>query len=1068
MVSHSSWDEVRTRVKEFHCASSVFVPIARDFVWDPGSGQVVFLGSILVDRPESDGFLPKPAVKLLTLFSTTSVQQHTTELTDADLSCDISDHASDSNSNSTSNSTESSGYWEDLRMRGMDLDLRDIRSEQNAECLSTTEQNPSQSINCLPIIDSSWFQHHSSKQAESLSTEEVLLKERKRMTTQGITAFHLHRRVDGLCLIVFPFEQSLYWGMTDLGQRAVFTPTAIPSAHHNPRMDPKLGGKNMDLISFVRHKDLWVTSLSGQELQLTHSGSETLSNGASEFIMQEEFRRFTGYWWAPPSCPSKEETILFMEVDESMVEVIYIARSGLDESVDKYRYPRPGKPNAKSEPCIVSFDSSLLSGSTAVVRRLHGRHRISAMFPWAEYIVRAGWLPHGRSIWLQVLDRPQKRSVLLHVPISLFMTAEEYASRMPSNTQSRISVLCEDTFSYWVNVTDIVHFSRKCDENLVEFIWASERTGFRHLYLFSCSLDSRSSSVSQPYHTPKRRIRQITSGSWQVVDNTIWVDEDLLLVYFISKKETPLENHLYVCSYAPSQTIEVDPSAWIAPGGAFSPSDHQDRSFLLTTPGFSHIIKMDPTCRFFVATSSSIHSRPRCFLYYLLFESNQNQLSPTLGPTTPFTITINSGVPPIPGSSSSSSRQSQLQQQRVHHMNRSSTARHARLKTSPTREVYLRKRSQSRERFKHDKTVRTKHSSVECSTSTSEFERFGVSSGAVSGRCSHPVSLVIGAFDWKENLMSSASFVVPEPEIFSFYNSDGIEIFGMIYKPPNFQSDKKYPVLLRIYGGPNVQVITNDYKYPKSIRVFLALSFGYIVVMIDSRGSYDRGLEFEGHIKNRLGSVELNDQLEGLIYLVSHEGRLATGSRDQPIPGRIKGSDAPDWNVRDAWKKILEDCEQGKLNSFIDPFNISITGWSYGGYLSLMALVKFPDVFRVAIAGAPVTCWELYDTAYTERYLGLVEENPGGYRQGSILEVINKFPDHENRVLIVHGSIDENVHFRNTEMVVSALVRASKPHRVQVYPGERHGLRAANVVEHFETLMMWTLLNSPPLPNNKL
>ncbi|KAI9342484.1 Alpha/Beta hydrolase protein [Zopfochytrium polystomum] len=297
----------------------------------------------------------------------------------------------------------------------------------------------------------------------------------------------------------------------------------------------------------------------------------------------------------------------------------------------------------------------------------------------------------------------------------------------------------------------------------------------------------------------------------------------------------------------------------------------------------------------------------------------------------------------------------------------------------------------------------------------------------------------VGALFWKEHEQTAAVVANAVPEIFSFYNSQGVQIYGMVYRPPNFHPGRKYPVLLRVYGGPNVQMITNDYKYPKFLRVFLALSFGYVVVMIDSQGSYDRGVRFEGAIKGRLGAVELNDQVEGLLYLAT---------RDEPSGGGGGGFDVG---------------ASSGLGGFIDPTNVCITGWSYGGYLSLMGLANFPHVFRVAIAGAPVTSWELYDSAYTERYLGLIEENADGYRRGSVLDVIQKFPDHENRLLIVHGSIDENVHFKNTELVVSALIRAAKPHRVQVYPGERHGLRAADVVEHFETLMMWTLLNAPPL-----
>src|SRR5581483_1650382 len=211
-------------------------------------------------------------------------------------------------------------------------------------------------------------------------------------------------------------------------------------------------------------------------------------------------------------------------------------------------------------------------------------------------------------------------------------------------------------------------------------------------------------------------------------------------------------------------------------------------------------------------------------------------------------------------------------------------------------------------------------------------------------------------------------------------------------------------------------MVTNDYKYPRFLRLFLATRLGFTVVLIDGRGSSDRGVEFESFLKGRMGTVELEDQIAGLNYLES--------------------------------KKMGVDLER-----------IAITGWSYGGYLSLMALAQYPRIFKLAIAGAPVTQWELYDTAYTERYMGLPSENQEGYRKGSVLTWAEKFPDRyvelrknysfvvyqcfiyldlfsENRLLIAHGQIDENVHFKNSELLVSALVKQNKPHKLQPYPTE--------------------------------
>ncbi|KAI7900134.1 Alpha/Beta hydrolase protein [Cokeromyces recurvatus] len=197
------------------------------------------------------------------------------------------------------------------------------------------------------------------------------------------------------------------------------------------------------------------------------------------------------------------------------------------------------------------------------------------------------------------------------------------------------------------------------------------------------------------------------------------------------------------------------------------------------------------------------------------------------------------------------------------------------------------------------------------------------------------------------------------------------------------------------------------------IRYLLSVYFDFAVVIIDSRGSSDRGLEFEAHIRHRLGIVELKDQLEGLHFL--HNTQFGA------IP--------------------------------------AVTGWSYGGYLSLMAIAQYSDIFKMAIAGAPVTDWELYDAAYTERYMGFPEENKFAYEKSNIMNYVEKFPNSEHRLLIVHGLIDENVHFKNTKVLVEALVKLQKPHYLQVYPSEKHGLRHANVNEHFETLMFYWLKN---------
>ena len=249
------------------------------------------------------------------------------------------------------------------------------------------------------------------------------------------------------------------------------------------------------------------------------------------------------------------------------------------------------------------------------------------------------------------------------------------------------------------------------------------------------------------------------------------------------------------------------------------------------------------------------------------------------------------------------------------------------------------------------------------------------------------------------------------PELFSFQSANGHQVYGMFCRPHNYRPGVRYPTVLFVYGGPQVQLVTNSFKGLKFLRLHTLAAQGYAVVMVDGRGSSNRGLHFEAAIKNSLGTVEIEDQVEGLQWLVAN-------------------------------------------TEFIDPARVAIHGWSYGGYLALMGLAQRPDVFKLAVAGAPVVSWELYDTGYTERYMSLPHLNTAGYLQGSVLTHLNNFPPQENRLLIVHGLMDENVHLTHTNTLVAALVKACRPHRLQVYPNERHGIHSPEANEHYKTLVL--------------
>ena len=166
---------------------------------------------------------------------------------------------------------------------------------------------------------------------------------------------------------------------------------------------------------------------------------------------------------------------------------------------------------------------------------------------------------------------------------------------------------------------------------------------------------------------------------------------------------------------------------------------------------------------------------------------------------------------------------------------------------------------------------------------------------------------------------------------------------------------------------------------------------GFLVFTLDNRGSSRRGLNFEGIIKHRLGYFEVRDQVAGVQWLV----------------------------------------RQG----LTDPARVGIYGWSYGGFMAAMCLMQAPETFKVAVAGAPVAAWDGYDTHYTERYMGTPQSNPEGYRESSLTNYAARL---KGKLLLIHGLIDENVHFRHTARLINALIRARKPYDLMLFPDERH------------------------------
>uniref|UniRef100_A0A8C1LJJ4 dipeptidyl-peptidase IV n=1 Tax=Cyprinus carpio TaxID=7962 RepID=A0A8C1LJJ4_CYPCA len=680
------------------------------------------------------------------------------------------------------------------------------------------------------------------------SREEELLRERKRLGVFGITSYDYHAPSG---LFLFQASNSLFYcrdgGHNGFVQAAPMKPVEIKTQCSGIRMDPKISPGDPSFIAFINNNDLWVTNIeTGEERRLTfcHKGLNNVkedpkSAGVATFVIQEEFDRFTGYWWSPAAPEDADGgrtlQLLYEEVDESEVEIIHVPSPALEErKADVYRYPRTGSKNPQISLKLAEIRTDQ-HGKMISAQNKELVLPFTTLFPGVEYIARAGWTKDGKFAWAVLLDRSQQKLQLVLLPPALFIAAsiddpqwEEHVEAMPEGVQPFI--IYEELTDVWINVHDIFYPFIQTTNDKITFLWVNEsQTGFCHLYRITSHFQPGCHQWSREYSPAeddfKCQIEEevaLTNGEWEVLarhGSKIWVNEETKLVYFQGTKDTPLEHHLYVVSYeSPGEIVR------------------------LTKPGFSHSCSVSQNFDMFISHYSNV-STPPCVHVYKLTGSDSDPL--------------------------------------------------------------------------HKEP---------------EF--------------------------WA----SCPADYVP-PEIFSFPASSGFHLYGMLYKPHNLKPGKKHPTILFVYGGPQVQLVNNSYKGVKYLRLNTLASLGYAVVVIDGRGSCQRGLKFEGALKNKM----------------------------------------------------------------------------------------------VAIAGAPVTVWMAYDTGYTERYMDVPENNQQGYEAGSVALHVDKLPNEPNRLLILHGFLDENVHFFHTNFLVSQLIRAGKPYQLQIYPNERHSIRCPESGEHYEIMLLYFL-----------
>ena len=227
-----------------------------------------------------------------------------------------------------------------------------------------------------------------------------------------------------------------------------------------------------------------------------------------------------------------------------------------------------------------------------------------------------------------------------------------------------------------------------------------------------------------------------------------------------------------------------------------------------------------------------------------------------------------------------------------------------------------------------------------------------------------------------------------------------------LIRPADFDANKRYPVVVYVYGGPASQTVLDTWpgRADASFHQYLAQR-GYVVFSLDNRGTPRRGRDFVGALYRHQGTVEVEDQVRGVDWL--------------------------------------------KAQPWVDGDRIAVNGWSNGGYMTLMLLSKAPEAYACGVAGAPVADWALYDTHYTERYMGLPKTNVDGYREASVFTHADNI--RPNALLLIHGMADDNVLFTNATQLMSQLQSAGTPFELMTYPGAKHGLRGRDALHRYRT-----------------
>lgn len=272
-----------------------------------------------------------------------------------------------------------------------------------------------------------------------------------------------------------------------------------------------------------------------------------------------------------------------------------------------------------------------------------------------------------------------------------------------------------------------------------------------------------------------------------------------------------------------------------------------------------------------------------------------------------------------------------------------------------------------------------------------------------AGNTPRNIDLIDTRKNWTKNIVTAAdplaAYQRPKVENVTLKADDGTPLYGKLIYPVNFDPAKKYPVIVYLYNGSHVQLITNSFPASGNLWYEYMAQHGYIVFSMDGRGSSNRGLKFEQATHRQLGTAEMADQLKGVDYL--------------------------------------------KSLSFVDADRMGVHGWSFGGFMTTSLMLRHPGIFKVAVAGGPVIDWSMYEVMYTERYMDSPQDNPKGYADNNLLTQTQNL---KGKLLMIHGAQDDVVVWQQSVKFVKACVDNGVQMDYFIYPGHPHNVQGKDRV----------------------